>query len=1132
MRRAVAVFLIATLVLSPLAAAGLSGSVAADAPSGFVCLPNDNITEDWPGPSDPPVMAERFEDCNTLVAEHAETTELIVTTIGRAKQEYMDGDDPVLQGNGFAVVIQDPVHDDGRRIAFTNDVMHDAAGFVIDMIHGVHENDGLWRAGVKTSGSYKVFEIPHFSTNTVTFGGDVSINANPATDGTSYTYEVSDLDSVEDPSVNFTGHTNTEWDNQSTTGISNGGTFSADVAGNMQPTGPSSNDEPQVIFTGNENDRNETWTTGTHWDNGLHNGTATSGGDVVMTDGYHNITEDEGDGADDFSRPMVGDTSSDTALNASIEFVAGESATIDQLNFFIGFTSGSDYDFQVDVYIASGGIDTQASSGTKVDTWNPGTFSTGTATVNLDTNYDVTSGNTYHIDLVTNTSDTDGTGDQLQVNTDGSAGAVKYTAVDIGDGTLEEYANVDIDYKAGGDEPATYNSSLRTWTNTGKFQNVTFDISTPGTTSIDATIYNDAGDSVTFTDLSDDTTKDISSLADSSQVYVNVTFHGSESSQATLHDIELHNSRLTSDPSVDIDQDGTDEASHTGTLKEGETVTKTISTLDTGHDTWDVSTNMHTVDVKVELKERTETVDPSLEVNGNWLNHSGTLSDGTSSTKTGDSAWLFDGKNWLNLTVGSGSLSADAPTPSVQFNYTHTLEDDVSVSYDADKWQEFYNVSHTFASHQNLANLTIPFDSSAVTEISTLEKRINTSGGWTSIPSSEYTLSGTTLTVEFGELDAQTTVEVRAHGSKVAVNNGSITILEATPTGQDLATEIKLDSWNHDSYIQTDGAESGNRLHHVVNTSWTPDDKVLIKSDGTKKLKLPQASDGDTARVETAPVDVSVDTNEVKIEIVDSSDQPELRVRSGGTAGDTVTFTYYAGSSGTTYLLYSKTHDIVRDSGSPSSPLDLVDDDDSELLKIKPGGSSDGGGADGGADGGAVIVQQTGGLLSGVSVPILLLGGVGVLAVGYIWIRSRGEGTASGAATTLVDRVQAFAMRNRVPITIVGILAVGVGVASGAIPVGGQVALIGGVLAVPLLTYLILIFLGAFSFRIWIGITALAAFLGIELISQQSFLEVFGATLQQVAPIAVLVVGFLAWQVVKAWRDDTDRTIVVRGERK
>jgi len=83
-----------------------------------------------------------------------------------------------------------------------------------------------------------------------TFDGEVNVSLTPASDGTSAQWSLSDYDSASNVSINITGEQNTQWDNISASGVPNGGSVAVEVAGNLNPNGPSTNGEPVLKLTG------------------------------------------------------------------------------------------------------------------------------------------------------------------------------------------------------------------------------------------------------------------------------------------------------------------------------------------------------------------------------------------------------------------------------------------------------------------------------------------------------------------------------------------------------------------------------------------------------------------------------------------------------------------------------------------------------------------------------------------------------------------------------------------------------------------------------------------------------------------------------------------------------------------
>jgi hypothetical protein len=136
----------------------------------------------------------------------------------------------------------------------------------------------------------------------------------------------------------------------------------------------------------------------------------------------------------------------------------------------------------------------------------------------------------------------------------------------------------------------------------------------------------------------------------------------------------------------------------------------------------------------------------TLNVNGNTADYPAPLADGETGYLTVNESWIQEGENQVEVTVGDGSLSADAPEPAVDLGYKHGTQDTIQASISSTGWRESYNVSTTYASTQENPTLEIPF-ASTVYEIPELERRVD-SGSWSSVPSDRYSLDGNTLLVE------------------------------------------------------------------------------------------------------------------------------------------------------------------------------------------------------------------------------------------------------------------------------------------------------------------------------------------------------------------------------------------------
>ncbi|NEU56757.1 hypothetical protein [Halorussus sp. MSC15.2] len=268
--------LVALLLVSTLAGV-VPTATAGGPPSGMVAVSETNINDIRPSGVATNV-SEADLDGAVYVSGHASTTEVDLVTDAQA-DEIAKGASPsdvaqeavcsspaagknpqfdCSRDESMSLVISDDVHHDGRRVAVRAGVIKDAFGYVPEYLAIANNETGeTWQSPVTVRDGWIVADVKHFSSNTVSFEGTVSIQATPAQDGDQFNYQLSDLDAVSNFSVELTGSTATEWDNESATGISaNGGSMSVAVGGDLSPGGPSETDNPTLSVTGR-----------TEWDN-------------------------------------------------------------------------------------------------------------------------------------------------------------------------------------------------------------------------------------------------------------------------------------------------------------------------------------------------------------------------------------------------------------------------------------------------------------------------------------------------------------------------------------------------------------------------------------------------------------------------------------------------------------------------------------------------------------------------------------------------------------------------------------------------------------------------------------------------------------------------------------------------
>ena len=789
----VAIVLVVTSAIAPVA--------ASSSPSGMVTLPDSNVHENYAsgGPPDGLPSAAAFRG-SVMGGKHADTLNVTVTTGDRVAGP--DGE-PVGRPGELALVLRDDVHHDGRRVAVPVAALRKAFGHVPEAAHGLHESGSEWTAPIEQSGQLAVFRVPGFSTQTVTFSGEINATGT-YTDGSSVTYDLSDMDAVEDSSfvINVTGSFATEWDNETETDLASDANQSLAIAGSHDPVGPSADDRPVLEVTGalgsythfgssDDNDRN-----------------------YIGKDGNGNLYK-SAILYDDPPRRLTGVEIDQAVHNAEMTF---------------------------DVYVVEGsslngnyGEGTQVASGV--------TSQAGTYTVMFDTPINISDGTSQvTVEFVT-TSSPGGTNNQLKMDTTGSehyqwTGSSTYTSA--------HHASVSL-------------------------------LSEPLNVSAAA----DDGTTASFGDLAAGETKTAEFGVSRSATSINWTGNG-------------------------------------GAL-----------------------------DVTLRLQERQNTTAGSVGVNNNSTSFP-ELMDGETTSLTANESWIQLGTNRVNVTLNTSGLSTDAPTPEVVLEYRHGARDDQSVTYEAEKWSERYNVSRTWSAEQENAQLEIPFASNVVA-IRSVEKRVNGSS-WTTLSSSEYTLDGTTATIDLGTAKVNETIEVRAVGSKVQVHNGAIEVLEPTTTGAALDTKVEITSWASDAYIDVSGTPDGERLHYTTTETWSdPSEYALYTAGGGQHLYLPNAGAGQTARVTTIPLGVIMHSGDAKLWVTDP-DEAVFEVRPGpDSLNDKMELRYYDVTEGESYELYSKDEESpLTTNEAGSAYVEFIEDDLEDTLLIQLAGSSSSGGETGG----------------------------------------------------------------------------------------------------------------------------------------------------------------------------------------
>ena len=481
------------------------------------------------------------------------------------------------------------------------------------------------------------------------------------------------------------------------------------------------------------------------------------------------------------------------------------------------------------------------------------------------------------------------------------------------------------------------------------------------------------------------------------------------------------------------------------TLNDGES---TDADLDLGSNDIAVDvTGNGSANWQIDTTERTGTRDPSVTINGETVSYSGTLGDGTTQSLTVDESWIKNGTN--NVSVSTNDPSS-GPGSLVDIDYSHDTNGTVhTTTLNSTTWEGFYNVSNTYGSDVSDTVVTLPFSENVI-DIDTVRMRTN-GGSWQS-PNS-WGLSNAKLGVNIGDVNAGDTVDVRARGRKVNVENGQIEVTKPTVEGDRLETEFKIENAESDFGIDVGRTSSGSNLHYLESSSWSSDETT--KFDGSQTLQLPNAPTGGTATVTTAPIKVDPLAGDVYVEWASdaTNTEPRFHVKPGDREGDTVSYAFTSGVTGTEYSLYSESEGIVRDSGTANSPVWFEDDDSQETFQILTESSSSvstGGGGGGFFESPSSAVQgaaqQAAGIMPVVDpiwVVVLVVGLIGG-AVAYTERRSPTGSTpiyrrpAVGLAVVVAGGLTVFLIS---PTTITGPLQTTLGAI---LPLAGILVLFGG----------------------------------------------------------------------------------------
>lgn len=255
----------------------------------------------------------------------------------------------------LVTVITDDTYSDSRKIGIPVELFTQSVGYKPQVAHGIDESGETWSDSVEYSDGYAIIEVPHFSTQTVTWSGEAEASSTGVSDTHQTQIEINDKDSVDVFNITLTGIKNYEWDNESGSNVGSGTSQPISPAGNIDPGGDSSNNLPTLEVSGY-----------TRQDSGF----------------------DSDDGSTD---RLCSSPSSDNKRHSEQTF-DNAPATITHLNLDVDNYENANV-LECDIYLVKEGADSTYGEGTLVkDNWDPTGSQSGNLTIDLGQAYDTGSG--------------------------------------------------------------------------------------------------------------------------------------------------------------------------------------------------------------------------------------------------------------------------------------------------------------------------------------------------------------------------------------------------------------------------------------------------------------------------------------------------------------------------------------------------------------------------------------------------------------------------------------------------------------------------------------------------------------------------------------------------------------------
>lgn len=198
-----------------------SGAPEHAGPPDHAGVPTDNINVDRRGSSagGPPADVSAW---GVSASRHSETLGVEVRLVDGELEELVLDDDVNHAGREVAVDVT-------ALVAALPDVS--TVDDLPDRVYGEHETEGRWSRPLVVRDGYAMLEVPHFSTNTISFSEYFELSA-VSINQTEFTYDTETGEKIRDLTLNVSGKINTE-ESHSSKNILGSGNLTSLIGGNQ-----------------------------------------------------------------------------------------------------------------------------------------------------------------------------------------------------------------------------------------------------------------------------------------------------------------------------------------------------------------------------------------------------------------------------------------------------------------------------------------------------------------------------------------------------------------------------------------------------------------------------------------------------------------------------------------------------------------------------------------------------------------------------------------------------------------------------------------------------------------------------------------------------------------------------------